>query len=244
MYDPKRQPNPTRQSPEFQKNDFQAARKRLQSTSSEIGPRQKLWKKGAAALTDTELLAILVAGNKKPCNVIALADRILKNLEYCNWQPKMRELLQVKGVGVSKASLIAAVVELARRRIHPREFKISWPTDVLPLIHYIAERKQEHFICISLNGANEVLAVRIVAVGLLDRVQVHPRELFADPIAERASAVILAHNHPTGIVTPSEDDRAVTKQLVTVGKLLGIPVYDHIIFTRKSHYSFLENLEI
>jgi DNA repair protein RadC len=99
----------------------------------------------------------------------------------------------------------------ARRRIRPEGFKISFPPDVLPLIQHYADRKQEPFICISLNGAKEVIAVRTVSVGLVDKTHIHPREVFADPITDRASAIIGAHNHPAGSLTPSKEDIAVTQ---------------------------------
>ena len=105
-------------------------------------------------------------------------------------------------------------------------------------------RKQEHFLCVSLNGANEVIQTRVVSVGLVNKTQVHPREVFADPITDRASAVIVAHNHPAGGTSPSREDREVTQQLKFAGETLGIRLLDHIIFDRKGYYSFLEKGEI
>ena len=118
---------------------------------------------------------------------------------------------------------------------------ISFPPDVLPLIRHYADRKQEHFLCISLNGAKEVIATRTVSVGLVNKTQVHPREVFADPITDRASAVIVAHNHPSGALTPSKEDFEVTRQLKKAGETLGIRLLDHIIFNHNSYYNFLEN---
>ena len=112
--------------------------------------------------------------------------------------------------------------------------------DVLPLISYIASKKQEYFLCVSLNGANEVIGNRVVTVGLLNMNQVHPREVFVDAISDRAASVILAHNHPSGVLKPSPDDIATTKQLVDAGKILGISVLDHIIITKKGHLSLKE----
>ncbi|MCK8600150.1 JAB domain-containing protein [Desulfoferrobacter suflitae] len=86
-----------------------------------------------------------------------------------------------------------------------------------------------------------MLAIRTVTVGLVDRVHIHPREVFANPITDRATAIIIAHNHPSGNVKPSEDDKLVTQELKTAGKILGIQLLDHIIFNDKDHYSFLEN---
>ena len=121
-------------------------------------------------------------------------------------------------MGPAKATLILAALEFARRRIRPEGLKISFPPDILPLIRHFADRKQEHFLCVSLNGANEVIQTRVVSVGLVNKTQVHPREVFADPITDRASAVIVAHNHPAGGTSPSQEDREVTQQLKSAGK--------------------------
>jgi DNA repair protein RadC len=118
------------------------------------------------------------------------------------------------------------------------------PTDVLPLVRHYADRKQEHFICISINGANEFITTRVVSVGLVNKTQVHPREVFADPITDRASAIIVAHNHPSGGLLPSQEDLEITKQLTSAGEVLGIKVLDHMIFNDKGYYSLLEKGEI
>ena len=96
-------------------------------------------------------------------------------------------------------------------------------------------------ICISLDVIKKVIAVRTVSVGLVNKTQVHPREVFADPITDRATAIIVAHNHPTGNLSPSKDDIAITRQLESAGETLGIRLLDHIIFGRKGYYSFKEN---
>jgi DNA repair protein RadC len=104
----------------------------------------------------------------------------------------------------------------------------------------IAGKQQEHFICISLNGANELIEKRIVTIGLLDKSPVHPREVFADVITDRAAAVIFAHNHPSGDLQPSDADRQLQEQLTEAGKILGIRVFDHVIVARKGYFSFQE----
>lgn len=207
-------------------------------------PREKLREKGAEALSDMELLAVLLGSGTRAHDVMKLAERILKTLDESGDKPGLEELQTIEGVGPAKASLIAAALEFARRRIKPEGFRIAFPPDVLPLIRHYADRKQEHFLCTSLNGANEVIATRVVSVGLVNKTQVHPREVFADPITDRATAIIIAHNHPTGDVTPSKDDLEITKRLKAAGETLGIRVLDHIIFSHKGYYSFLENNEI
>jgi DNA repair protein RadC len=203
-------------------------------------PREKLRKKGPEALSDVELLAVLLGSGTKTHDVMALAGRILKTLDESGGRPSLEELQAIEGVGPAKASLIAAALEFARRRIKPEGVRISFPPDVLPLIRHYADRKQEHFLCTSLNGASEVIATRVVSVGLVNRAQVHPREVFADPITDRASAVIVAHNHPSGGLAPSKEDIEITNRLKAAGETLGIKVLDHIIFNRTNYYSFLE----
>lgn len=207
-------------------------------------PREKLQQKGAEGLSDLELMAILLGRGIKGHDVLTVAERILKALDSNKGQVNLEELQKIEGVGLAKAALIAAALEFARRRIRPEGLKISFPADVLPLIQHYADRKQEHFICISINGANEVIASRVVSVGLVNRTQVHPREVFADPITDRASAIIIAHNHPAGELTPSNEDLEITKQLKSAGETLGIRLLDHIIFNHKGHYSFLESGEL
>ena len=207
-------------------------------------PREKLFAKGAEVLSDHELMAILLGSGTKGHDVMNVAARILKVLDGNPKQTSLEELQKIEGVGPAKATLIAAALEFARRRIRPEGLKISFPADVLPLIQNYADRKQEHFFCISINGANEVIKSRVVSVGLVNKTQVHPREVFADPITDRASAVIVAHNHPAGELTPSTEDKEITAQLKAAGEILGIRLLEHIIFNHKGYFSFLENGEL
>jgi len=184
--------------------------KKFKDLSAAERPREKLQAKGPEALSDLELLAILLGSGTKGSDVLAVAGRILKVLDGRNEKLGAEELQAIEGVGPAKASLIAAALEFARRRIRPEGLRISFPADVLPLIRHYADRRQEHFICVSLNGANEVIAARVVSVGLVNKTQVHPREVFADPITDRASAVIVAHNHPSGSLEPSREDIDIT----------------------------------
>jgi len=215
--------------------------KRLRDMPAVDRPREKLQKKGAQSLSDIELLAVLLGSGNRQYDVMILAEKLLQLLDRNGASPTVDDLIAVHGVGRAKASLIVAGLEFARRRIRPHGFKIAFPPDVYPIIRHIADRTQEHFLCVSLNGANEVIKVRTVSVGLVNRALVHPREVFADPITDRASAVIVAHNHPSGNLCPSQDDLAVTRQLKAAGQTLGIRVLDHIIFNRENYYSMLEN---
>lgn len=203
--------------------------------------REKLLEKGAMYLSDQELLAVILGKGTQKLDVLSLSKKIIKFIDETGIDLNCEELMKIEGIGSAKAALLAATFEFVRRRIKPEGLKITSPTDVLPLIQHYADRKQEYFLCISINGANEVMNVRVVTIGLVNTTQIHPREVFADVIAERASAVILAHNHPSGNLEPSNEDVKITTQLTEAGKLLGIKVLDHIIFGKKGYYSFSED---
>jgi len=153
-------------------------------------------------------------------------------------------LEKIVGVGQAKAGLILAALEFARRRIRPNGVKITRSEQILPLVQHIADRKQEHFVCISLNGAHEVIATRIITIGLVNSTQIHPREVFSDPLVDRACAIIVAHNHPSGNPAPSDEDRRVTRVLKDAGSILGIRLLDHIVFASSGYYSFADSGEI
>ena len=152
----------------------------------------------------------------------------------------VEDLVSLEGMGSTKAMLLVAAIEFARRRIKPEGAKIVTPADLLPHVRHYADRKQEHFLCASINGANEILNIRVVSIGLIDRSPVHPREVFADALSDRASAVIVAHNHTSGGLGPSPSDIAITAQLKAAGVIVGIDLLDHIIFNRSGYSSFLE----
>ncbi len=203
-------------------------------------PREKLKEKGARALSDVELVAILLGSGNKAHDVMAIAAKVAKIVSGNKGDISLEALSSVDGIGLAKASQILAGFELARRYLTNESVRISEPKDALPLLTDIMTKQQEYFVCISLNGANEIIEKRIVTVGLLDKTQVYPREVFADAIADRAASVILAHNHPSGELRPSRNDLEVHKQLVDSGKILGIKVLDHLIVTKKGYCSLQE----
>jgi DNA repair protein RadC len=204
-------------------------------------PREKLLRKGAAALSDQELLAVLLGKGTPGLDVMALAAKLARLIDEKGLDVKAEDLLPFAGVGNAKATLILAAIEFARRRIKPEGARIVTPADLLPHVRHYADRKQEHFLCASINGASEILNIRVVSIGLIDRSPVHPREVFADALSDRASAVIVAHNHPSGGVEPSRSDTDITAQLKAAGEIVGIELLDHIIFNRTGYFSFLEN---
>jgi DNA repair protein RadC len=207
-------------------------------------PREKLQSMGARALTDEELLAVMLGSGTRGCPVHSIASQVLPHLELSGVDVDVEALQNVSGIGPSKALLLAAALEFSRRRIRPDGVKIRGAKDVLPLLQHIVDRPQEHVMTISLSGAHEVIKLRTVSIGLLTSCPVHPREVFVGPISDHAYSVILAHNHPSGDPAPSAEDRQVTKQLAEAAKTLGMRLLDHIIFARRGYYSFQEQGEL
>jgi DNA repair protein RadC len=152
--------------------------------------------------------------------------------------PPVKELVRLTGLGNSKASAVAAMLEFGRRRWGFSGSRIRYPSDIYAIIRHHADRRQERFICLSLNGAHEVLAERIVTIGLVNRTIVHPREVYADPLLDRASAVIVAHNHPSGQLEPSKEDDEITIRLKASADILGLHFLDHLIFSENAYYSY------
>lgn len=214
--------------------------KRLRELPEWDRPREKLQEKGVGSLSDRELLAVLLGRGHQGIDVMRLAGEILSAIDENGGLPDFRTLQEFRGMGPAKASVIMAALEFARRRIRPEGVRVASPSDVLPLIRHYSDRKQEHLLCITLNGANEVIATRVVTIGLLNRTQIHPREVYADALTDRAAAVIMAHNHPSGNPTPSRDDLSVTRRIRDAGEVLGVPLLDHLVFTRTDYYSFKE----
>ena len=203
-------------------------------------PREKLLAKGAAALADKELIAILLGKGSRRHDVLTLAEKLIPIIDAKGTSLTVDDLSKLDGIGAAKAASILAAVEFTRRRVKPAGIKINQPSDIVPHIRHYADRKQEHFICASVNGANEVMNIRVVTIGLVDRSHVHPREVFADPLMDRASSVILAHNHPVGDPTPSREDIETTKRLRRAGEIMGITVLDHIVLSGAEYLSFVE----
>lgn len=203
-------------------------------------PREKLREKGASALTDEELVSAILGMGTAGVDVRTIARQVAALIRENKENLTLDLLLNVPGVGLAKASQILSAFELARRHLIRETVRITVAADVLPLLADIAGKQQEYFVCISLNGAHEVIEKRIVTIGLLDHSPIHPREVYADVIADRAAAVIFAHNHPSGDVQPSDADLRTHEQLTEAGKLLGLRVVDHVIVARKGYFSFQE----
>ncbi|WP_022665884.1 RadC family protein [Desulfospira joergensenii] len=216
-------------------------KKLIRQIPADQRPREKLLEKGAGILSDRELLAILLGKGTRDMDVLALAEKLIPVIDQRGFNLTVEDVKPFKGVGDAKAALILAAMEFTRRRVRPEGLKITRPEDLFPHVRHYADRKQEHFLCASVNGANEVIQIRVVSIGLVNTTQVHPREVYADPLTDRASAIIVAHNHPSGDLSPSKSDIAMTRRLFNAGDILGIRFLDHLIFNRDAYFSFREN---
>ena len=209
--------------------------------SLEMRPREKLEASGPASLSDKELLAIILNTGIKGKNVLEVAEGLLGILDKNKDIPGINEISHLSGLGKTKACAVAAMLEFGRRRYGAYSAQIKNPADIFTLVRHYADRKQEHFISLSLNGANEVLAVRVVTIGLVNKTIIHPREVFADIIQDRAAAFCVAHNHPSGQLAGSPEDIEITECLRSAAAILGLHFIDHIIFSETSWWSFREN---
>jgi DNA repair protein RadC len=207
-------------------------------------PREKLDRVGADALKSEELLAILLRTGYEGRNVLSVARRVLDQ-HPCDQLVRMTlgELVKIKGIGQAKASVLVAAFELARRAfdhdvgIAPT---ISAPRDILPLIADIKDHRKEHFLALFLNGRNQVIRREDVSIGSQSQTLVHPREVFAPAVGSSAAGVVLAHNHPSGEVNPSQNDVELTRRMVQAGEIMGIEVLDHVIISSTAFLSFKE----
>ncbi|KAK2144027.1 hypothetical protein LSH36_793g01326 [Paralvinella palmiformis] len=210
----------------------------MRQNKNTLLPREKLALFGSRQLQDHELLAIILGSGIQGKNVHVLAKEVLKRLETHDYTLSIDLLRNIEGLGFAKATMLCALLEFARRIVIPSHKKALKPEDLLVLLTHYAERKQEYFLSFSLNGASEIISRHVITVGLVDQALIHPREVFADAIQERAVAVIVAHNHPSGNTQPSKEDCYITERLAAAGDIIGIPLLDHIIFSKDEYFSF------
>ncbi|MBO5770795.1 MAG: DNA repair protein RadC [Spirochaetales bacterium] len=203
-------------------------------------PREKLGRLGPEALTDKELITLIIGSGGGGRKAEDIAEELLSYLDK-NPNTRLNELRYIPGMGAAKASAIIAAMELGRRKITQKPRTINCPMDIYKEVLHYSSRDKEHFITIALNGAHEVIDSFISTIGLINRTLIHPREVFAPAIEMRAAAIAIAHNHPSGHLEPSAEDKAATDRLVEAGKILGIKVLDHLVFSTKGYYSFLEH---
>ena len=205
---------------------------------SKLMPREKLVKFGAAHLTDLELLQLLIGSVNKQASAEQIAKRILRLLNEKGSSITYEEISNIQGMGPAKTSEIIALFELGRRYLMPADRpKIENAETAAEQLGYLRNKKQECFVVLTLDGANRLIDNAIVFQGTLNESLVHPREIFAKAIEDRAAKIIVAHNHPSGNLEPSFEDAEVTKKLKEAGRLMGIEVLDHIIIGKSGYRS-------
>ena len=211
-------------------------------------PRERLLNLGATALSAQEILALILGRGSAGESVMVTAQRLLS--EFGNLKgiagASVEELSQVKGIGIAKAAQIKAAFELGRRiegyGYDLPQKSITNPEDAVKLVkNRLKGKKKEYFLAILLDSRNQPVNIAQISIGSLNVSIVHPREVFKFALNENASALFLIHNHPSGILKPSEDDLKITERLRSAGELMGIRIIDHVIIADKDYYSFSQH---
>jgi DNA repair protein RadC len=209
-------------------------------------PREKLFRLGATALGDNELIAIVIGSGSRRGNALTLANGILESAGGLHGIPRISldELRRLDGMGVAKAAQVLAAVELGRRtllRCPPARVQFVNPKDVAGyLLPQFGSKPVEQFGLVMLDTKHRLLRTSVISVGTLDSSPAHPREIFREAASASAAAIVLFHNHPSGDPTPSRDDVDLTRRLVQAGELMGIDVLDHVILADTRYFSFRE----
>lgn len=203
--------------------------------------RERVFARGLSYPSDAELLMLILGSGTKDLPVEEIAYRMSDAIDVSGRDEIVGNFLKIPGVGLGKALAVAAALEFGRRKAKHLNAVVQKPSDLLPFIQQYAYKSSEHFIAVSLSGAHEILGQKVIAVGNSNSAIVNPREVFFEAVKTRASAVILAHNHPAGGSTPSDDDIKTTSRLRAAADILGISVLDHIIVSRSDYFSFREH---
>jgi len=199
-------------------------------------PREKMQKYGAGKLSDLELLMAIIGSGSGAADVTKIARDLKKLIAEKGSELTFEDLMSVKGMALAKTTQFMAAFELWRRQFEVSERPIiDTPEKAVAQLSDIRDKKQEYFVCLTLDGANRLIAKRTITIGTLTASLVHPREVFADAITDRAASIIVAHNHPSGSLEPSRADMDVTDRLREAGDLLGVKLIDHIVVTKDSY---------
>lgn len=218
----------------------------LTSGSNEDRPRERMMNVGAEALSNAELIAILIRTGTKKLTALDLAHQLIQQagtlrglLEF-----SLNELRQIKGIGPAKAIELKAAIELGRRIMRLEKssnFVVRRPQDVASFVmDELRFLTKEHFVCLFLNVKNHVIGKTTLSIGTINASLVHPREVFQSAIKAGAASIICAHNHPSGDPTPSIEDIQLTSRLVQAGGIIGIDILDHIIIGDNQFISLKE----
>ncbi len=191
--------------------------------------------------SDRELLMLILGSGTRGVPVSELAQNALAVIECSDGRDLVQNLTQVEGLGINRSLSIAAALEFGRRHYLYKQATINSTSEVIPYVKHYALHKKEHFVCVTLSGAREILDIRVISIGTTSKTLVHPREVFAEAVQQHASAIICCHNHPGGNCYPSNADRETTRRLRVASDYLGIAFLDHIILTTTEYFSFREH---
>lgn len=218
---------------------------KISEMSAENRPRERLEQSGAGALSDAELLAVILKSGTKKENVLEMCHKLLAKYGLAKLQHStLQELMQEHGIGKAKACQLVAVFELFRRaqRNKVENAVVRRAEDIarlyLPRMQHL---QQEHFVAIYLDARNRIITDQTITVGILNASLIHPREVFHGAIGNLANAVIVLHNHPSGDCTPSGEDLSITQRLHKTGETMGIELLDHVILGSDGWWSWREH---
>jgi DNA repair protein RadC len=205
-------------------------------------PREKMQRFGVTPLSDAELIAVLLRTGSSSASAMEVAHRLIKQKSLLQLSTMhLRELTRIPGIGSAKASSILAAFELGRRVKHNSSPQIMGPSDIANVVApLIVNASQEHFIGVFLNTQHQVIHSKVLFIGTLNASLVHPREVFKEAVKVSAASVVVAHNHPSGDLTPSPADIEMTKQLKEAAQMIHIPLLDHVIVGEVGYLSFSE----
>jgi len=218
----------------------------IRDVNIEDRPRERLLRQGAESLSNQELLAILLRTGTKEESVLVLANRVLNVFERLHHlkHATIEEMMAIKGIGEVKAIQLMAAIELGRRlaqKHNDEKFTIRSPQDAATyLMPDMTSLNQEHFVVLFLNIKNQIIHKQTIFIGSLNASIVHPREIFREAVKRSAASIICAHNHPSGVPTPSSEDIEVTKRIVEAGYIIGIELIDHVIIGDHQYISLKE----
>ena len=202
-------------------------------------PREKMNAKGASALSNVELLQAVIGSGGKDNDFKKIAKNLYAVIQKIGPEAlTVEDIKSIKGIGEAKATIVFAALEFWRRMFTKQTAPlIDSAEKAAEQLGFIRDKKQEYFVMLTLDGARRLINSRIITIGTLMSSLVHPREVFSPAIEDRAASIIIAHNHPSGMLDISEQDREVTKRIKQAGELLGIPLDDHIIVAGDSYVS-------
>ncbi|WP_294429594.1 RadC family protein [uncultured Treponema sp.] len=210
------------------------------SDENRIEIRELTIQHGLSFPSDEELIMLILGSGTKQTPIKELARQVLGIVMSSNSDNLVDNLMKINGMGKSKALMIAAALEFGKRINRNPQISLSSPADIIPYIQSYAMQKQEHFLCVTLNGAREIISIRVICTGSNNMAIIRPIEVFSEAIKEHASAIVISHNHPNGNPTPSDADIKTTLRIYQAAELLGITMLDHIIICRTGYFSFLE----